>query len=79
MDSNGACTSCYPGYQVKDLTCVVVVLELDPNCNLFENGKCTPDNITNYYRIWLRWVVSSLALNVSNSSSSLSLTDKKES
>jgi len=46
---------------------------------LFENGKCTPDNITNYYRIWLRWVVSSLALNVSNSSSSLSLTDKKES
>lgn len=40
MDRNGACISCYSGFQVKDSTCVQVTLDLDPNCNLFDGVKC---------------------------------------
>lgn len=34
-DTNGACTSCYNGFQVKDGTCVQIIVDLDPNCNQF--------------------------------------------
>lgn len=39
--SNGACTSCYPGYTVNGTTCVVGSVNNDVNCRTFQNDVCT--------------------------------------
>lgn len=38
--TNGKCLSCYPGFEVEEGNCVILRVELDPNCNQFEGTKC---------------------------------------
>lgn len=49
MDSTGACLSCYSGFTLKDGGCVTVVLDLDPNCNLFDGAKCIKCSMGAYF------------------------------
>lgn len=36
--NNGACTSCYPGYEVSQNTCEPA--RVDPNCKRFQGQSC---------------------------------------
>jgi hypothetical protein len=40
IDSNGACTSCYSGYEVRGGNCVVATQPSARNCRNFSNGIC---------------------------------------
>lgn len=37
-DSNGACTTCYNGYEVNQGNCIVAVIK-DKNCRQFDNNR----------------------------------------
>lgn len=57
-DTNGACTVCYSGFELKDGSCILVVQDLDPNCNLFEGAKCLRCSFGAYFDVNGKCVVT---------------------
>lgn len=52
--NNGACLTCWPGYIISGITCIVdpqtaAIAASDPYCIKFFNNRCTQCALTYYY------------------------------